>query len=103
MVLQYFDIEKGKLAVDIEGDGPLIICAPAMGDLRNAYAPLASKLVANGYTVATMDGSRLIWSALPISEIFADHSVDSRSVAMATVQLVSRDTEMKRPQQTPSS
>ena len=55
MVLKYFDIEGGKLAVEIDGEGPLVICAPAMGDFRDAFAPLAKQLVANGYTVACMD------------------------------------------------
>lgn len=55
MVLEYFDIEHGKLAVDIEGNGPLVICAPAMGDFRSAYALLAAQLVANGFTAAVMD------------------------------------------------
>lgn len=55
MVLQHFDIEHGKLAVEIDGDGPLVLCSPAMGDFRSAYGPLASQLAANGYTVAVMD------------------------------------------------
>lgn len=55
MVLQYFDIEHGRLAVGIEGNGPLVLCAPGMGDLRDAYAPLASQLTANGFTAAVMD------------------------------------------------
>ncbi|KAK4505464.1 hypothetical protein PRZ48_003427 [Zasmidium cellare] len=55
MVLQHFDVEHGKLAVEIEGNGPLVLCAPAMGDLRSAYAPLALQLVASGFTSAVMD------------------------------------------------
>ncbi|KAF2161455.1 hypothetical protein M409DRAFT_28185 [Zasmidium cellare ATCC 36951] len=55
MVLQHCDVKHGKLAVEIKGNGPLVLCAPAMGDLRSAYAPLSSQLAANGFTVAVMD------------------------------------------------
>ncbi|TKY88810.1 hypothetical protein EX895_002051 [Sporisorium graminicola] len=55
MTIRYFELEHGQLAVDIQGEGPLVICAPAMGDLRNAYTQLASLLVAAGYTVACLD------------------------------------------------
>lgn len=55
MGVEYFDVEKGKLAVEISGDGPLVVCAPAMGDLRDSYAKLTSQLVASGFTVACMD------------------------------------------------
>lgn len=55
MVLQYIETDGGKLAVDVEGKGPLVICAPGMGDFRDAYIPLASQIVKRGYMVACMD------------------------------------------------
>lgn len=55
MLLQRIDTANGTLAVDVEGSGPLIICAHGMGDSRASYAPFAKKLVAAGYTVANMD------------------------------------------------
>lgn len=55
MVLKYFDTAGGTLAVEIEGDGPLIICFPGMGDTRDAYGSLARQLVAQGYCVASAD------------------------------------------------
>ena len=51
----YFDTDGGRLAVEVEGDGPLVICSPAMGDTRDAYGPLAEFLVAHGYRVARID------------------------------------------------
>lgn len=45
----------GTLAYDVVGDGPLIVCAPGMGDLRQAYRHLTPLLVAAGYRVATLD------------------------------------------------
>lgn len=55
MAISYIETEGGKLAVEVEGDGPLIICSPAMGDTREAFAPLAAQLVASGYRVARID------------------------------------------------
>jgi pimeloyl-ACP methyl ester carboxylesterase len=45
----------GHIAFDVVGTGPLVVCAPGMGDLRSVYADLASDLAAAGFTVATMD------------------------------------------------
>ena len=55
MVLRNINTASGFLAVNVEGDGPLVICAHGMGDDRSAYAPFAKQLVASGYTVANMD------------------------------------------------
>lgn len=45
----------GRIAVDVAGTGPLVLCVPGMGDLRSSYRHLAPGLVAAGYRVATMD------------------------------------------------
>jgi pimeloyl-ACP methyl ester carboxylesterase len=45
----------GRIAFDVGGEGPPVICAPGMGDLRSVYRFLASGLVDAGYRVATMD------------------------------------------------
>lgn len=55
MPLQYFDTDGGKLAVEVDGTGPLIICSPGLGDHRDVYGPLATQLTSVGYTVARMD------------------------------------------------
>ena len=55
MVLQLLETDGGKLAVDVQGEGPLVICSPGLGDTREAYAPVASQLVKQGYRVACMD------------------------------------------------
>jgi pimeloyl-ACP methyl ester carboxylesterase len=55
MAITYVETDGGKLSVEVEGEGPLIICSPAMGDTRDAYAPLVAKLVAAGYRVASVD------------------------------------------------
>jgi pimeloyl-ACP methyl ester carboxylesterase len=46
---------EGRLAYDLHGDGPLVVCLPGMGDLRTTYRFLVPALVEAGYRVATMD------------------------------------------------
>jgi pimeloyl-ACP methyl ester carboxylesterase len=48
---------EGRLAYDLDGpvDGPLVVCLPAMGELRSSYRHLVPLLVARGHRVATLD------------------------------------------------
>jgi pimeloyl-ACP methyl ester carboxylesterase len=46
---------EGRIAYDVEGDGPLVVCVPGMGDLRRTFRHLTPALVAGGCRVATMD------------------------------------------------
>jgi pimeloyl-ACP methyl ester carboxylesterase len=57
MPITWISIDGGTLAVEVEGnsDAPLIICSPGTGDTRDAYGPLAAKLVSSGYRVARVD------------------------------------------------
>jgi len=55
MIISSIETDGGKLVVEVEGDGALVICSPAMGDTRDAFAPLAAHLVARGYRVARLD------------------------------------------------
>src|SRR5215467_16279562 len=55
MPTQYLALPDGVIAFDDQGQGPLILCAPAGGDLRSAYRFLTPQLVAAGYRVVTMD------------------------------------------------
>ncbi len=45
----------GTLAYEIAGTGPLILCLPGVGDLRQVYRPLALNLVEAGYRVMLAD------------------------------------------------
>ncbi|GIH27129.1 hydrolase [Acrocarpospora phusangensis] len=47
--------EGGRIAYEVEGEGPLVVLAHGMGDSRRAYRFLASRLVAEGYRVASVD------------------------------------------------
>jgi pimeloyl-ACP methyl ester carboxylesterase len=55
MSTQFLTLPDGKIAFDDQGHGPMILCAPAGGDLRSEYRFLAPRLVAAGYRVVTMD------------------------------------------------
>ncbi len=46
---------EGRLAYDVTGSGPLVVCAPAMGELRSSYRHLVPLLVDRGLRVATLD------------------------------------------------
>ncbi len=49
------DVPGGRLAYDDTGAGPLVVCVPAVGDVRASYRFLVPPLVAAGYRVITMD------------------------------------------------
>jgi pimeloyl-ACP methyl ester carboxylesterase len=55
MPTQYLALPDGVIAFDDQGQGPLVLCAPAGGDLRTEYRFLTPQLVAAGYRVVTMD------------------------------------------------
>ena len=51
----YLSTEGGKIAYSIQGRGPIVVCIPSMGDLRDEYRFLVPQLVEAGYTAVTMD------------------------------------------------
>lgn len=52
---QYLSVPGGRLAHDVQGEGPLVLLVPGLGDLRSAYRFTTPALVEAGYTVATTD------------------------------------------------
>jgi pimeloyl-ACP methyl ester carboxylesterase len=52
---RFLDRPDGRVAYDVTGTGPLVVCVPGMGDLRQTWRHLSPDLVAAGYRVATMD------------------------------------------------
>jgi pimeloyl-ACP methyl ester carboxylesterase len=54
---QYLERPDGRIAYDVTGDqsGPLVICAPGMGDLRSTFRPLADALAGAGARAVTTD------------------------------------------------
>jgi pimeloyl-ACP methyl ester carboxylesterase len=55
MPTQYLALPDGQIAFDDQGQGPLILCVPAGGDLRSEYRFLTPQFIATGYRVVTMD------------------------------------------------
>jgi pimeloyl-ACP methyl ester carboxylesterase len=46
---------EGRIAYEISGEGPLVVCLPGMGELRSSYRHLTPLLVEAGFRVATPD------------------------------------------------
>jgi pimeloyl-ACP methyl ester carboxylesterase len=55
MLTHYLRLADGTIAFDDQGQGPLVLCMPAGGDLRSEYRFLTPQLLAAGYRVVTMD------------------------------------------------
>jgi pimeloyl-ACP methyl ester carboxylesterase len=51
----YLARPDGRVAYEVDGEGPLVVLVPGMGDLRAAYRFLAPVLRAAGYQVASTD------------------------------------------------
>jgi pimeloyl-ACP methyl ester carboxylesterase len=52
---EFLDIDGGRIAYDVTGDGPLVVLAHGMGDNRSAYRFLVPLLAQAGYRVANTD------------------------------------------------
>ena len=53
---QYLDRPDGRIAYDdTGGDGPLVIAAPGMGDIRSVYRHLIPLMTHRGFRMTTMD------------------------------------------------
>src|SRR5215217_1287179 len=55
MTTSYLGVDGGRIAYEVTGTGPLVVCVPGMGDVRQVFRHMAPALVAAGYRVATMD------------------------------------------------
>jgi pimeloyl-ACP methyl ester carboxylesterase len=52
---EFLEIDDGRIAYDVTGEGPLVVLSHGMGDRRTAYRFLAPMLVEAGYRVAAAD------------------------------------------------
>src|SRR5215469_4939059 len=52
---EFLDIEGGRIAYDVTGDGPLIVLSHGIGDRRQAFRYLAPELARAGFRVAAVD------------------------------------------------
>jgi pimeloyl-ACP methyl ester carboxylesterase len=53
--LRYLDRPEGRVAYEVNDNGPLVVLVPGMGDLRSAYRFMAPTLQDAGYRVAATD------------------------------------------------
>ena len=51
----YLQRPEGRIAYDVQGEGPLVVCLPGMGELRSSFRLLSPLLVEAGYRVACLD------------------------------------------------
>ena len=75
---EFLDIEGGRIAYDVTGEGPLIVLAHGIGDRRQAFRFLAPELVQAGFRVAAADmrghgeSSMGEWKAISRTDVAGD-------------------------------
>jgi pimeloyl-ACP methyl ester carboxylesterase len=55
MRVSWLEVEGGRVAYEVSGEGPLVVCVPGMGDVRGVFRHTVPALVEAGYRVAVMD------------------------------------------------
>ena len=55
MVTEFLQVDGGRIAYDVAGDGPLVVLSHGMGDTRSCWRFLTPQLMKAGYRVATPD------------------------------------------------
>lgn len=51
----FLELDGGRIAYDVMGEGPLVVLAHGMGDNRSAYREVATQFADAGYRVANVD------------------------------------------------
>ncbi|HWS33049.1 MAG TPA: alpha/beta hydrolase [Actinoplanes sp.] len=74
---EYVEVNGGRIAFEVSGDGPLVVLAHGMGDSRAAYRFVTPRLVAAGYRVAAVDlrgcgESTATWPSYTRTDIASD-------------------------------
>ncbi|GAA2514997.1 alpha/beta fold hydrolase [Winogradskya humida] len=52
---EFLNVDGGRIAYEVSGEGPLVVLAPGMGESRDAYRFVVPQLVSAGYRVAVTD------------------------------------------------
>ena len=53
--VDWVDVEGGRIAYEVIGNGPLVVMSPGMVDIRSTYRFLAPLIADGGYRVASVD------------------------------------------------
>jgi pimeloyl-ACP methyl ester carboxylesterase len=84
---EYLDIQGGRIAYDVTGQGPLVVLSHGIGDRRQAFRFLAPKLTQAGYRVASADlrghgDSSMGWTSVTGKEAISRTDVAGDLVAL---------------------
>jgi len=76
-VTEFLDVDGGRIAYDVTGQGPLVVLSHGIGDRRQAYRFLAPKLAQAGYRVANADlrghgESSMGWDSISRTDVAGD-------------------------------
>jgi len=74
---EYVDVDGGRIAYEVVGDGPLVVLSHGIADTRATYRLLAPLIAAAGYRVASVDlrghgESSVGWSAYDRADTAGD-------------------------------
>jgi pimeloyl-ACP methyl ester carboxylesterase len=74
---EFLDVNGGRIAYDVAGQGPLVVLSHGIGDHRPAYRFLVPQLVQAGYRVANADlrghgESSMGWASITRTDIAGD-------------------------------
>jgi pimeloyl-ACP methyl ester carboxylesterase len=84
---EFADIEGGRIAYDVTGEGPLVVLAPGIGDRRQAYRFLAPLLAQAGYRVVSADlrghgESSMGWTSVTGKEVISRTDIAGDLIAL---------------------
>ena len=74
---EYLDVDGGRIAYDVTGEGPLIVLSHGIGDRRQVFRFLAPELVQAGFRVAAPDmrghgDSSMGWASISRTDVAGD-------------------------------
>jgi pimeloyl-ACP methyl ester carboxylesterase len=74
---EFLDVDGGRIAYDVTGEGPLVVLSHGIGDHRQAYRFLAPQLAQAGYRVAAADmrghgESSMGWDSISRTDVAGD-------------------------------
>src|SRR6266496_5588375 len=74
---EFLDVDGGRIAYEVTGEGPLVVLSHGIGDHREAYRFLAPRLAQAGYRVVTADlrghgESSMGWASITRTDIAGD-------------------------------
>jgi pimeloyl-ACP methyl ester carboxylesterase len=76
-VTEFLDVDGGRIAYEVTGEGPLVVLSHGIGDHREAYRFLAPRLAQAGYRVVAADlrghgESSLGWASISRTDVAGD-------------------------------